>query len=120
MRSRSSVRRGRGWGLISFALIATLFLVGTWPSIAVPFSQESAPLGTTALPPEALSWTAGPDADTRALRNPKLDSSLADLAAAAKVSDQTALDLAQSQSLRLSDGRVHVQIVTHAPGLPLK
>jgi subtilisin family serine protease len=42
---------------------------------------------------------------------------MAGLAAAVQVSAAEALDLAQSQSLRLSGDWVHVQIVTHAPGL---
>jgi len=50
-------------------------------------------------------------------RNPKLDSYLANVAAAAEVSVGEARALAESGSLRLSGDLVHVQIVTHAPGL---
>jgi subtilisin family serine protease len=57
------------------------------------------------------------DDDPHSGRNPKLDSYLANLAAAAESSPDEALVLAESGSLRLSGDRVHVQILTHAPGL---
>ena len=50
-------------------------------------------------------------------RNPKLDSYLANVAATAEVSVAEAVSLAESGSIRLSGDRVHVQVVTHAPGL---
>jgi hypothetical protein len=67
----------------------------------------------------SVSQAATPpvDDDPHSGRNPKLDSYLANLAAAAESSPDEALALAESGSLRLSGDRVHVQIVTHAPGL---
>ena len=55
-------------------------------------------------------------ADEPTARNPKLDSVLAQLVAA-QTSAGEVKNLAESQSLRLSDNRVHIQIVTHAAGL---
>jgi subtilisin family serine protease len=68
----------------------------------------------------SISQAATPpvqDDDPRSARNPKLDSYLASLAAAAESSPGEALALAEAGSLRLSGDRVHVQILTHAPGL---
>jgi subtilisin family serine protease len=115
MNQESSVYRKQGWKLVLLVLMAALTLVSN--SYGANQPQESMPFETLSLPPEALSWTVDAITDTRSLQNPQLDSSLADLAAAAAASDQAALDLAQSQSLRLSEGRVHIQIVTHAAGL---
>ncbi|MBI1876895.1 MAG: S8 family serine peptidase, partial [Chloroflexi bacterium] len=56
-------------------------------------------------------------ADDPPARNPKLDSTLAQLAAASKSSAVEVATLAESRSLRLADGRVQVQIVTGATGL---
>jgi hypothetical protein len=107
-----------GLKLVTLILLVALILSGNFQGVAAPLSQENAPFETMSLPPETLSWTSDSISNGRASRNSKLDSSLADLAAAAEISFQKALDLAQSQSLRLSDGKAHVQIVTHAPGLP--
>ncbi|MFO7742596.1 MAG: S8 family serine peptidase [Anaerolineae bacterium] len=117
MNGNSTVRRGRRWGFASLVLIAALVLVASAQSAAAPARQAGVPFDTIPLPPEALSWTPDSLPDARAVRNPNLDSTMADLAAAAEDSVQTALALAESQSLRVSDDRVHVQIVTHAPGL---
>jgi subtilisin family serine protease len=108
---------GRGLGLVSLLLMAALVLASSFHSFAAPFPQQSAPFETMSLPAGALSWDADPIADLRALRNPKLDSTLADVATRAEDSIQRALASARSQSLRLSGDRVHVQIVTHAAGL---
>jgi len=97
-----------------------LVLINVSSSSAAPPSPDSedfAPFTTMSLPPEALSLPAGFAANVRAPGNPKLDSAIAGLAAAAKVSVEEAVDLAKSQSLRLSGDRVHVQIVTHARGM---
>ena len=59
-----------------------------------------------------------PDGLTAGLRgssNPRLDSTMNSLAAAARVSTQEALNFAQSNSLRLSGQRVHAQVAIHAP-----
>lgn len=97
---------------MSLLLLATLALLGSLYSAAAPLSLDDAPFDAELLPPEALSWTIGPAPGVRALRHPKLDSALADLAAAGEDSAQKAL--AQSQALRLSGDRVHVQVVTEA------
>jgi len=72
-------------------------------------------LGFILLPNVSIIQGASPPVDDE--RNPKLDSYLADVAAAAEVSVGEARALAESESLRLSGDRVHVQILTHAPGL---
>ena len=72
-------------------------------------------LGFILLPNVSIIHGASPPVDDE--RNPKLDSYLADVAAAAEVSVGEARALAESESLRLSGDRVHVQILTHAPGL---
>jgi hypothetical protein len=117
MNRNSMLHRGRGLGLMSLLLIAALVLIRSFYTVAAPLPQHSSPFETISLPPEALSWDADPSADLKAPRSPKLDSTLAALAAAAEDSAQTALAWARSQSLRLSGDRVHVQIVTHAAGL---
>jgi subtilisin family serine protease len=68
----------------------------------------------------SISQAATPpvqDDDPRSARNPRLDSYLAALTAAAESSPGEALALAESGSLRLSGDRVHVQILTHAAEL---
>jgi subtilisin family serine protease len=72
-------------------------------------------LGVILLSNVSIIQGASPPVDDE--RNPKLDSYLADVAAAAEVSVGEARALAESGSLRLSGDRVHVQILTHAPGL---
>jgi hypothetical protein len=117
MSRNSMLRRGRGLELMSLLLIVALVLTSSFYTVAAPLPQQSAPFETISLPPEALSWDAGSIADLRAPRNPKLDSALGALAAAAKDSTETALAWARSHSLRLSGDWVHVQIATHAAGL---
>ena len=56
------------------------------------------------------------DDDAHPPRNPKLDSYLANVAAAAEESVGEALSAAESGSLRISGDRVHVQVVTHQAG----
>jgi len=86
-------------------------------SIAAPLPPEDMPFETIDLPPEAQ---AAPDdlvVKSRALDNPKLDSTMVSLAAAAQDSTQKAIALARARSLKLSGNRVHVQVLTHAAGL---
>src|SRR6266487_4067463 len=99
-----------------FILLAPLFisaLVSTGIAASPSQTFAVAPLPSTALAAPELSTS------TQALKvkTPKLDSTMASLAAAARVSIAGATDLARSQSLRVSNGRVHVQIVTHAASL---
>lgn len=117
MNGKLIVHVRRGSRLVPLALVVVLLLVSNLYSVAAPPSQEGAIFETISLPPQALALPADFLMDVRGSRNPHLDSTMADLAAAAEVSVQEALALAQSQSVRLSDDRVHVQVVTHAPGL---
>jgi len=108
---------GRGSRLTLSLLTAILILVSSANSFAAPPPPDNMISGTVPLPPDALSVPADFVTGARAPSNPKLDSTMAGLAAAAKDSVTEALTLAQSQSLRLSSNRVHVQIVTDASGL---
>ena len=104
--------------LLSLILISILILLSVPGSIvAAPPPPEDEIAETTSLPREALSLPADFAVNVRVSSNSKLDSTMAGLAAAAKISAEEAVGLAKSQSLRLSGNRVHVQIVTHAPGL---
>ncbi len=87
------------WALLRL-LIPTLLLINA------PYS-----LGAPPFPEDRSAELA---AKTRATRNPKLDTVLADVAAMARVSEAKAIARARSQSLRLSGDRIHVQLVTHA------
>ena len=102
---------------VSAAIALPERLHPTAPVPDEPTPTEDEAFETTDLPPEALSLPADFAVSARASDNPKLDSTMAGLAAAARVSTKEALDLAKSQSLRLSGNRVHVQVVVHAPGL---
>jgi hypothetical protein len=82
--------------LVLLLLTPTLLLINTPYSLGAPPSPEGR--------------AAGP----RAVRNPKLDSVLADVAAVARVSEAKAVARARSQSLRLSGDRVQVQLVAEA------
>jgi len=99
-------------------LTATLVLAGNLQSAAAPPPQEDTSFKTMSLPSEALSWTADPLAGARTSSSPKLDSTMAALAAAAEDSTQAALAWAEAQSLRLSGDRVQMQVVTFAVGMP--
>ncbi|MFO7742593.1 MAG: S8 family serine peptidase [Anaerolineae bacterium] len=115
MNRRWTPDRGRGWGLVSLVLIAALVLVASAQTAAAPARQAGVPFDTIPLPPEALSWTPDLIGGTRTSRNPRLDSAMNELASAQD--SQAALTAAQSQSLRLSGGRVQVQVATHPHGI---
>lgn len=101
--------------LLLFILLA-LILLGSLQSSAAPSNDDGVPFETMTLPPKH-AWTLDVHDIRQTSQNPKLDSALADLAAAAKDSPQTVLALADILSLRLSGDRVHVQIVTETSGL---
>jgi subtilisin family serine protease len=106
--------------LILLALLILLTLLGAG-SLAAQTTTPPDPLpirlqGVTEVQGQVVNVITD-FAKLQVSRNPKLDSVLADLAAAAQVSVEEALDVGKSQLLRLSGDRVHVQIVTHAPGL---
>lgn len=71
------------------------------------------------MPPGASVVEVDIIADTRALRTPKLDSAMAYLAHAEKVSVENGKRIARYQRLRLSEDRVQAQITTHAPDMQL-
>ncbi len=114
MNNKSAFIRGRGLWIVSLILIAVLVLQGNVQSYATPLPLDDEPFESVALPLEALSLKSLPDAKVRPLKNQKLDSSMAELVSAAAVSNQSALALAESKSLRLFENRVHVQILTDA------
>ena len=88
---------------------------------SVPASQAASeppppqPFETIALPPEALRLAEEPGPKEFPPEVPGLAPTLADLAAAAKVSYQAASELAQAREVRLVGTQVHVQIAVH-PG----
>jgi uncharacterized repeat protein (TIGR01451 family) len=109
--------------LISIILspVLILILINVSSSVAAPSYPEDGQAGNPIfavvdLPLEALSVPANLALGKKA-SNPKLDSTMAGLAAAAKVSAEEAMGLAASQALRVSGNRVQVQIVTHARGV---
>ena len=74
-------------------------------------AEEPVVVGTMVLPEEAQTVSIVLSAGGRVLRNPKLDSPLAALIAAVRVSRANLSAEAGSQALTLSGNRVHVQIV---------
>lgn len=108
-------RVGAAW--LVLLLIAVLMLFGQQPGTAAPLAQEQTPFKTMTLPDGAFTWSADAPGDLATAKNPKLDSTMAHLAANAQNSRRSALDLAASQALRLSGDRVQAQIVTTASSL---
>ena len=104
--------------LLSLLLMTVLLLFGSAEVTSAPPPPGNQVFETVTLPPGALVVEASLVTREPALRNPKLDSAMANLAHAAKVSVEEARDMARSQFLKLSDDQVQVQIKTHAAGLP--
>lgn len=105
------------WTLAALLLVATVTLAGNLHGAAAPLSPETPAFETTVLPPEALSWTSNLNGSAHDAAASGLDAAMAGLATAAADSPQAAAAWAEDQALRLSDGRVHMQIVTFAAGL---
>lgn len=116
MKSAKSHHR-RSWTLAVLLLVATLTLAGNLHGAAAPLSPEDPAFGTTALPAAALYWAPDQSGSERAPGAARLDSAMAGLATVAAHSPQAAVAWAEDQGLRLSGGRVHMQIVTFAAGL---
>jgi subtilisin family serine protease len=94
-----------------------LILIGVYGNdILAGFADEYV-FDTIYLPPHADSLSIDTIEFTKEDVNPKLDSALARVAAEARVSINDALTFAQNQSLKISDSRVQVEIVTHAEGV---
>ncbi|MFO7743462.1 MAG: S8 family serine peptidase [Anaerolineae bacterium] len=103
-----------GRGLIALAALTLLF--GNAQSMGAPIPQQDQPFQTISLPPEALTGHRDfIDQPARDSRNPKLDSTLGDLAGAGDAAAKGAL--IKSRSLRMSGDQVHVQIVTDGDSL---
>lgn len=113
--TRDSDPRRQAFRLVYVVLVVALALVGNLSSLAAPPPDDAPVFETISLPPDALSVSA--DLFVRGARVQKLDSAMARLAAADDVSLAEAQHVARLQSLRLSDSRVQVQIVTHPAGL---
>ena len=94
-------------------LLVSVFIFG-FNNVFVWAAGKDMVFTTISLSAEALS--VSPDlaaiAQTLKSKYPKLDTAMARLVDAAAVSMDKAVDLARSESLRLSDSRVHVQIIT--------
>jgi uncharacterized protein YhfF len=104
----------RGFRLVSLFLILVVLLASVSNGAATPLPIQTGDFDTIKLSPGAFSAPVGFSASARDSRNPKLDSTMADIAAASKVSILEAVDLARVQSVRLSGNRVHAQIVVRA------
>ncbi|MDF1514309.1 MAG: S8 family serine peptidase [Brevefilum sp.] len=97
------------------ALLGMIFILligGTYQTNAQsPVSQTDPPFTTIALPEDDLGWvTDFSSQEIKADKDPKLDTVLSQLAAAG---DSASRELIiESQSLKISDGRVQVQIST--------
>ena len=104
-------------------IVAVFLLLLIWAANPASIAMaESAPLeqdefDTMSLPPEALIAPTILTGAMRDAKNPKLDSSMAAMAQAVQNSIAATAVVADSQSLRLSEGRVSSQITIHAPGL---
>ena len=98
-------------------LLVLLLMLGSIPNggAALPLPQEPV-LETVELPLEAFSLSSRFAPDRKRVGNPKLDSAMNDIAAAAQVSLQAANDAADAQMLRVSGSRVQVQIAIQASG----
>jgi subtilisin family serine protease len=73
--------------------------------------QEMIISSTEELPAEAQAYT-GPSMPASQADTPRLDTRLAEVAVAARISVREALKLAETFSLRQQDGRIQVQLVT--------
>ena len=93
--------------LVSLLLIAALALGSASSSAALPQRQGGTDWATIRLPPQALRAPAGLAGARVGALHPKLDSTMAQLADAARRSAREAIELARRQSLELSDGQVH-------------
>lgn len=99
--------------LIGLFIICSFILTGGMPGLAASQGQENNPFPTVELPAEALTIEATVLAGSRTASNSKLDSSLSALALAAEESKASALSLAESNQLTLSNGRVQAQITVN-------
>jgi uncharacterized repeat protein (TIGR01451 family) len=115
IRTSNSSRPGK----VSFVLIPILVLalVNVSNSVAAPPFPGGEDFATQDLPPEALPLPTDFVTHKQPPSNPKLDAAIASLVAAAEVSGEEAAVQAKSQLLRLSGGRVLVQVSTHARGV---
>ncbi len=111
-------RRSRSWQgkPLGFLLILTCLLLAASSTIsyAAPVSPGAAGFEIVTLPPEALSAPVNSAEAAAAFANPKMDSDLAALAAAA---GGEALALAESAGLNRSGERIQVKITTHPEGV---
>lgn len=106
----------RKWKIFAALLLMVpiLAVTGSAQAYFPPLPQDNEPFETAPLPPDASFRTDKPEINAGREKNSKLDSVMMELVAAAKISNQNALNLARSKSLRLHDNRVHVQIITSA------
>src|SRR4051794_26820728 len=89
--------------LVSLFVIPALILITIVASAGATQPTAVRPtFATIQLPDSAKSIPISPSLSQRSVRNPKLDTSMAKLADAAKTTAAQALDLAQQESLRLS------------------
>ncbi len=99
---------------ILLALVCLVLLTSSLASAAAPATSGGDGFAVVKLPAQALSLPAGFAQAKTAASNPKLDSVLAELAAAGQTAPAQARALAQASSLKLAGERVQVKIVTRA------
>lgn len=117
MKNITRIKQHRGLQIFSLILIAIFVQTGIVQSYNTPFPQTDKPYETVSLPSVAIEGSRDLGIKTKNFKNAKIDSALMEIAAAAQVSKQSALALADSKSMHLSRNRVQVQIITDADRL---
>ncbi len=117
MNKKPYAQKGQVIGQVLTVMVVFCLMCFHTNSMAAPIPQEDPPFETIPIPQEVHVWNLDSNhVDARSSKNPKLDLSMAGLADAEDPAAQNAL--IQSQSLTMSGGRVQVQIVIPADGLP--
>jgi len=99
-------------GVIAFLAVNNL-MGGLAASSGEPGPEDSI-AGTVQLPPEALSLASLDTSGLPSAEHPKLDSTMASLAADSKVSSQAALENAKALQIPILEERVQAQLTTDA------
>ena len=111
-----SILAGRARLMLSL-LVAALIVVNASAGAKAPPTLDGVPFQTIRLPPEALSLPQGFARQRAKNQNPKLDSTVSQLASRARTSAVDAVGLAGAESLRVSGDKVYLQIRIRAGSL---
>jgi subtilisin family serine protease len=96
--------------LFGLFIITNLIFASTLNGLAAPPPGEDDPYSTFDLPVEAMTVGASLIRDQTGASHDKLDTSMLALAGAANKSTSTAISLAESKNMNISNGRVQAQI----------